>query len=357
MNALLASTLVATAIAGYAPPLDHDVAVVDLTTMSLTELAERLDAPDAQRYFAGRRLKKDHVEAVLQQLIKRGGPKAEMLLTEILRKRFGELEPARRQLQKLEEAGDDDAWRKQYAVVDRLQNNLEPLTALRRIQKKRDPAQIEVVLAVDVNEWPVVFFPTLDLVEAVEIGPSIWLERAEEKLKRQSKDIDNARLQWETTQIHAVRDVAARATKIKAQQIVKARSRSLPILVVSLNSADVGGVPVWMRSSGGDRSGRESRWQCEVRDADGKIVPPREYRWIVGGGIYTESFRQPGEKSSLDLPMASFVELPKPGEYMVTVLYHNTLSIADLEVPEDLDNLIVSKSKPFKMTVLKEEGE
>jgi len=388
MNGLLAAAVFAFACVGFAPPDDRDAPEVDLTKLSLPELARRLDESHSLPYFSSRRLRTDHFEAILQQFIKRGGPEVEALLSERLQQRPTLLKRAEAALERIDHDRQLDAWVWQNRIVRHHQQNLELVTALRRVQNKPDPLQIEVLWALDMEELPPLFFPTSETFEAVKNGsaksskqleaefqlssncvafatdrlkkidaqssPTAWTEQ-KSVVERLQKHV--ASLRWRVKKARDAETLAPFATRVNLRDAVTAQAGKLPIFVVARRSADVDRVPLRMRSCGGDRSGRESHWRLEVKDSVGNIVSARQWHSFVGGGIYTERFNEHGERSENAIPMSSFVEITTPGEYSVTLLYHNEFSIADFADPTDLDNLIVSRSKPVRLIVEKPKGD
>jgi hypothetical protein len=72
---------------------------------------------------------------------------------------------------------------------------------------------------------------------------------------------------------------------------------------------------------------------------------------MSGGVVVYVPPLQYGETWSTALLMASFVEIPRPREYTVAVLYHNAVTIADLTDPRELEGLIVFRSPPFKLVI------
>jgi hypothetical protein len=84
---------------------------------------------------------------------------------------------------------------------------------------------------------------------------------------------------------------------------------------------------------GGDyRSGREERYHVEVRDAEGRIAPAREWsRFGMGGGMYARERLAPGEALGTELPFANYVAPLPPGEYRAVIRYSDVggISAAD----------------------------
>ncbi len=213
-------------------------------------------------------------------------PSREVILTEMIRR-------GGRDCQKFLAAKLDE-WKKRYSKKgDHVKvedwphmHNLELLTALRRVQRKKDPLVIEV-------------------------------------------DSPGAK---------------------------KFTTRGLSPLRVTLKNVDEGKVPVWFTFGGDYRSGRLARWKCEVRTADGKRLPDRQWGGmmggglLIGGGMFTVGPMEHGKSWATPISIESYVRITEPGEYTVQVFYHNHRQIADLE---DLTGLVLCKSRPFKIKVEK----
>jgi hypothetical protein len=251
---------------------------------SLRQLVEHLDSAPRRSYFFGKKEENLSYDAVLAEIIRRGGAAAAIALQDKLKKDERDLEPERQRLEKINYDKEGDRWRKQYAVVGRLQNNLELLTALRRVQKKSDPLEVVVTVPRD----------------------------------------------------------------------LKATTKKLPVFAVALRSADIEKIPVWIKHGGDYRSGRQARWRFEVRDPSDKALPVRPCESEYGGGMHSEGPLQFGETWETSLPMNNFVDILEPGRYTVTVLYHNSATIADITAPDELADLIICRSKPFTLNVERE---
>jgi hypothetical protein len=229
-------------------------------TKALSELITRLDGAPRESHSFERRTSKEHYEAILLEIVRLGGAEAEKLLRDRLNKQ-------------------------QASQKDRShQENLELLTALRRVQGKADPLQVSVTIP--------------------------------DKLK--------------------------------------ATTKNLPSFAVALKSMDYEKIPVWTKYRGDYRSGREARWRFEVRDGNGKLLPVRPREGRMGGGMSQEVSLPFQETIETTLPMDSFIDIPKPGKYTVSILYHNRVTIADFIDPGELADLIACRSKPFTLTVEKE---
>jgi hypothetical protein len=127
-----------------------------------------------------------------------------------------------------------------------------------------------------------------------------------------------------------------------------ATTRELPTLGVKLTNTDPEQLPLWFTFGGDYRSGRLARWRIEAVDDKGRPVPEPPGELIIeGGGLFGEGTLGGGQSWEGHLPMASFVRIREPGEYMVRVLYHNHVTIAD----DGMNGLIVFESKPFKLKV------
>ena len=352
MNRLLGGAIIAIACVGCASS-DDSVPTADLTKAPPSELIGRLDADD-------------HFEAVLQEFIKRGGQTTATLLSELLKKRSAELEPAKRKLETLDNDVDRDGWRKQFRVVDRLQNNLELLTALRRVQKKNDPLQVEVLRAVPADtEIP--FWATLSPSLLLELDDAHWSDRlkeCEQRLRKAETDLDEQQrlptdpaakevddLRREVETMRGLDKIAPLIAKVRPQEPLECRGGKLPTLLVALKSADIEGVPVWLTRGGDGSSDHPGRFRIEVTDVDGNTLPMVDNRLGRWGGISLSDFEAPGESWYVLLPMENIVKPVKPGHYSVMVLFHNVCWIADKPEPLSLDGLIVFRSQPFTMDV------
>ena len=76
---------------------------------------------------------------------------------------------------------------------------------------------------------------------------------------------------------------------------------------------------------------------------------PEKQLWLrMGGGFSTDGNLAYGESWATTLELPQFVDIDIPGEYVVEILYHDQIPIADCD---DIDGLIVSKSAPFRLSV------
>jgi len=387
MIGLLSAILLVPMCVEGAPPDAGSQDAADQIQLSLPELAALLIDPNVDHYFSSWHPKSQHFEAVLQQIIAHGGPGAEAIISERLKLRPAELESAQKLGEQLDREGNRDALIRQNGVIAHLQRNVELVAALRRLQNKPDPVQVDVLLAID-GEEPQFWLHLKALRQSFENGSSTSFEMIERKRQAALKNLEAAtgrlekmcaagapsawkeqnsivkrwqelvnRLSWDAKVMRDVEKVIPRTSKMSTQSTVKARAGRLPTVVVTLRSADVERVPLWLKRGGDGRSGREARWRFEVKDSRGNILPARKWDSFVGGGIYSENLEGPAEFWQTALPMSRYIGSLEPGEYSVSMLYHNEVTIADIEDPGDLKRLIIFRSKPFKLTVVSGSGD
>ena len=123
---------------------------------------------------------------------------------------------------------------------------------------------------------------------------------------------------------------------------------ALPHLQVKFTNQDIDKFNVGYTNGGDYRGGRQERWRIVVEDEQGSVIAARARFHFMGGGVYHEGVLQHGEFWETSLAVRSFIEVPPPGEYKLTVYYHNTKTIAG---EPDVDGLIVSKSNTVPFTV------
>ena len=119
---------------------DDSAKPVDLTTLSLYQLAARLDLAPRDRYESQRH-RVASFEAILCEMIRRGGA-AEKVLAARLAAPDAKLKAAREAFEQLEDGSDEKST--QERLVEALQRNLELITALCRVQGKPDPLAVIV---------------------------------------------------------------------------------------------------------------------------------------------------------------------------------------------------------------------
>src|SRR5262249_10353049 len=136
-------------------------------------------------------------------------------------------------------------------------------------------------------------------------------------------------------------------------------TRQLPTLVVSLKSADLEQIAIGLKLGRDYRLPRAPRWRFEVTSCTGRRVPirPNPDRSKPESQLMKDALCVSGATLITHLPMERYVSLGEPGEYTVTILYHNNLPIADLADTAALDDLIIFRSAPFKLTVEKGEDD
>ena len=123
---------------------------------------------------------------------------------------------------------------------------------------------------------------------------------------------------------------------------------SMPNLRVRIQNVDIEKNGVGFTIGGNYRSGRQARWRIVVEDKNGKVIPVRAINSFAGGGMVGRGVLGHEESWETSLNIRSFIEAPDPGEYELTVLYHNTQTIVDFA---NVDGLIFSKSKPAPFTI------
>jgi hypothetical protein len=130
----------------------------------------------------------------------------------------------------------------------------------------------------------------------------------------------------------------------------QATTRSLPEVDVKITNTDPERLPIQFMFGGDGRGGRPARWRIEGVDEHGKKLAIEPRRSAIGGGLYRIGPLQGEESFEIKLELRSFVKIPEPGEYTLRVLYHNSVTIADME---DITGLIVCESRLFKLKVVK----
>lgn len=260
---------------------------IDLTKLSLEDLASRLDsAPRSRREMDNER--KETYDAILCEFIRRGGDTAVQVLAGKLAEQARELAVSHTIVDAMESGENEDmpAPEREYLSVENwksraLERNLELLTALRRIKRQPDPLAIII-------------------------------------------------------------DQPAR---------LKAATRRLPTLEVSLKNVDLEKRPFGIHAGGDYRSGRHARWRIHVWDANGALLPESRNNSFLGGGIYRDLSLTFGATWGLQLPLESYVKIRAAGKYKVQILYHDSETIADISDLKALENLILFRSEPFELKV------
>ena len=248
----------------------------------IADLVQRLDRDAGRRHFWSHHDETNAFEDTLRRIINIGGSEAERLVRLKVERETSELEAATKRLEAIRR--EEVALHSEEVKVDRLSNNLELLTALRRLQKQSDPLSISVALPRD----------------------------------------------------------------------LKADTRNLPTFSVSLKSDDFERTPVWVQLIPHFHGTlREAQWRFEVRDRTGNHLPirPNKDMFRSDGGFKSDGWLHFGQSLTTTLPMGDFIDIRKPGEYAVTIMYHPKLPIADETDPRGLDHLITFRSVAFRLTV------
>ncbi len=123
----------------------------------------------------------------------------------------------------------------------------------------------------------------------------------------------------------------------------------LPELKVRIENVDIEKTKAGLTFGGNYRSGRQARWRILLQDEKGNALPIKDSIGSgTGGGMYQEGILEYGKSWETSLSVQSFIEKPPPGKYKLTVLYHNTIAIADRG---NIDDLIVYKSDSIPFTI------
>ncbi|MDB5391857.1 MAG: hypothetical protein JWM11_7503 [Planctomycetaceae bacterium] len=142
---------------------------------------------------------------------------------------------------------------------------------------------------------------------------------------------------------------------VKVPEGLTGTTRELPSLAITLESTDVEKTPVWMgllpHFYG---SAPISHWRVEVKTPAGDLLPTRHNSAAMFN--FLESSRSDGwlkfgEALNTTLKLNDLIEISKPGEYTVTILYHPKNYISKVQNTDDLEELICFRSQSFKLTV------
>lgn len=355
---------------------DETVQTLDVKKLSLVELAELVEQ---EKVWS--KLCKD--EAVLLEIVRRGEKGPEKILQRMLDKQTARRIAAEKEYERLESGDDRKKLWNQMDIVRESRKNLNLLTALRRAQKKPDPLSVEVSLVNDFDAWLEynslqggrrgVTEPgaatlqkserELAAVERELVDANIKLSRIDQKLnaaewKAQSQRIavlnyQSAGLNNSVGTYRQLIELAPAAAEAGLPKVVKISESELSRdFIVTLKASDTDRESMGIKFGGHNRSGRLARWRFEVRDSKGHVLPVVESESVMGGGIYQEGWLGHGECWKTSLPLSDYVKLPGRGEYSVTVLYHNDITIADIPSESDLGKFIVFRSAPFKIEVV-----
>ena len=123
---------------------------------------------------------------------------------------------------------------------------------------------------------------------------------------------------------------------------------SLPQFQVLLINLDADRQPVAIQAGGDYRSGRQARWRIVVRDAKGRELPEKPAPDGTGGGFTGYQTLEYGESWTTHLNTTDYLEIDRPGDYRVEILYHDRITIADRD---KIEGLIVCKSPLMSLHV------
>lgn len=371
MIRFLSIVVLASAVAGFLPQQKSGQPVADSAPLSVPELVEYLDAVDSPKSKNN-----GDYEAVLQKILQRGGAEAERLLMSMLgqhAKRYQALLDSWTQLDAVERTSSNG--RRVSANLVRYQPNLELLTTLRRIQGQPDPLQIEVSLTQDADAWTKHHGLSEFLKERYGAIPSAGrlkeeLTEAERAFRAESDNLakldrEQEPKRWDEVAgrvghlkdaVHFLKlrvewtreleELAPRATESKMAANLTATSLALPTFVVALVSSDREQLSFWL-----NRGHYPPRFRFDVTDSNGRTLPIRPTIPTFFGGVAAGRIMKHGTTWKVAIPMSDYLEIETPGEYTVSLQYHDSKSIAYVRESESLSDRIIFRSKPFKMTV------
>lgn len=123
---------------------------------------------------------------------------------------------------------------------------------------------------------------------------------------------------------------------------------NLPALKVTLINQDATNTPVMFMSGGDYRSGRQARWRVVAIDAHANEIEESEAMGFMGGGIFNFGVLKKDDEWTTTLNLSSYLPALPPGKYKLQILYHDSVTIADIR---DIKGLIVSTSPEITLTV------
>jgi tetratricopeptide (TPR) repeat protein len=121
----------------------------------------------------------------------------------------------------------------------------------------------------------------------------------------------------------------------------------LPDFHVAIVNQDVEGALVGIQEWGDYRSGRQARWRFDVLDKNGNPMALKTKAFGEGGGISRPINLELDHSWDTTLHMNRFLDLA-PGDYTVSICYHDRRTIADY--PHTV-GLITSRSAPIRLHV------
>ena len=163
------------------------------------------------------------------------------------------------------------------------------------------------------------------LLEIVRRGAS-WRERVGAKLAAQPGRDKFERCDVEL--LIALRRIDGKPAPLRVETEASQTSAypDLPRAVVRVVNRD--SYPITVTRGGNYRGGRLERWNFEVRDAGGRLMPALDWKSGMGGGISSRRPLAPRESIAQTLPMSEYVGPLAPGEYRVRIHYHDSSEIA-----------------------------
>ena len=129
---------------------DEPASGLDLTVVPLDELVSRLDAAPRDRYWT-RKEGEATYESILSEFVRREEPAAEETLSKHLAAMDQKKKAARDAILSLPE-GSIDAY-EQISNLERSNQDLQIVTALRRIKKQPDPLTVVIELPKEIKAW------------------------------------------------------------------------------------------------------------------------------------------------------------------------------------------------------------
>ncbi|HEY8746750.1 MAG TPA: hypothetical protein VIM11_02170 [Tepidisphaeraceae bacterium] len=134
---------------------------------------------------------------------------------------------------------------------------------------------------------------------------------------------------------------------IEGKSLLRNSIQYLPEITANLTNLDGEKLPIPV-DVGGDYRGasRHNKWRIQLLDEQGRALPERE-EFDMGGLGHSEVLEY-AESIPLNLRLASYISIQKPGRYTATVLFHPTISIG---LTADIEGLICCKSIPLTLVV------
>lgn len=207
-----------------------------------------------------------------------------------------------------------------------------------------DAILMEIVRRRD-TYWEALLLEGLNRIrESRELREKKWAEEHDSRYRRNNSE-DLATL----TALRRVQKLPDPVIiDIDSEETVEFEFTELPSFSVKARNQDVEHRAVHFIYGGNYRTGRQARWRFSVRDTNGEEVPIRKLGGWGGGGMYSEGPLEYGQTWETTLAMSSFLHPFPPGEYRVTVQYHNYRFLSKYEDPS---NFVMCQSEPFTLRV------